>query len=288
MPARLYGSWLSQALACATLKSMSSILAIDVGGTKTLLATFTEAGVVTDEIKFPTPTDYAAFIQEIVQNVAKLSTKKLRECVIAMPGTLDRKHGIALEFGNLPWQNIPIKTDLERELGIKVTVENDAKLAGLSEAHLVPTYRKVLYITVSTGIGGALVINGKLDPNSLGAEYGRMLLEHNGKLMLWEEFASGKAIVAAFGKRASDISEPSEWYVIARNIAIGLIDVIAATTPDIIVIGGGVGSHFSKFGEKLISELKLYEDHLLHVPPVVGAQRAEEAVIYGCYILANQ
>lgn len=267
---------------------MSNILAIDVGGTKTLLASFADDGTVIQKIKFPTPTEYTVFIQEIVQNVAKMSTNKFRTCVIAMPGTIDRKKGVAHEFGNLPWHEIPIKADLERELGMHVTVENDSKLAGLSEAHLVPTYRKVLYLTVSTGVGGALVINGKLDSNSLNAEYGRMLLEHEGKLMLWEEFASGKAIVAKFGKRASDITEPGEWYVIARNIAIGLIDVIAATTPDIIIVGGGVGSHFDKFGEKLISELKLYEDHLLHVPPVVGAKRAEEAVIYGCYILANQ
>jgi predicted NBD/HSP70 family sugar kinase len=115
-----------------------------------------------------------------------------------------------------------------------------------------------------------------------------MLLEHDGKLMRWEEFASGKAIVAKFGKRASDITEPDDWYVIARNIALGLIDVIAATTPDAIVIGGGVGSHFAKFGDRLTEQLKIYEDSLLHVPPVFGAQRAEEAVIYGCYILANQ
>lgn len=273
---------------CAKLVSMSNILAIDVGGTKTLLASFDANGKVVEKFKFATPTDYTIFVQELTMAVANLTTKKFENCVIAMPGTIDRNAGIALEFGNLPWHDIPIVADLHQALGIPVRVENDAKLAALSEAHLLPTYRKVLYITVSTGIGGGLVINGKLDPNSIKAEYGHMLLEHDGKLQRWEQFASGKAIVAKFGKRADEIDDPGTWYVVARNIALGLIDVIAATTPDVIVIGGGVGSHFDMFGQKLISELKIYEDHLLRVPPVFGAQRAEEAVIYGCYILANQ
>lgn len=266
----------------------SHILAVDVGGTKTLLASFDVRGNVVEKFKFPTPPDYPAFIQELSHAVANLTTKKFDKCVIAMPGKLDRKAGIALEFGNLPWHDIHIASDLHKALGIPIKIENDAKLAALSEAHLLPTYRKVLYITVSTGIGGGLIINGKIDPNSHDAEYGRMLLEHDGKLQLWEQFASGKAIVAKFGKRADEIEDPGTWYIVARNIALGLIDVIAATTPDVIVVGGGVGSHFDKFGQKLISELKIYEDILLHVPPVFGAQRAEEAVIYGCYILANQ
>ncbi len=267
---------------------MNTILAIDVGGTKTLLASFDDKGTVVEKVKFPTPQDYTEFIKELTTSVANLTTKKFSKCVIAMPAKIDRKTGVAIAFGNLPWHDIPIVTDLERELAIPVIVENDAKLAGLSEAHLLPNYRKVLYITVSTGIGGVVVINGKIDRNNQDAEYGHMLLEHDGQLMRWEEFASGKAIFAKFGKRASDITNPSDWYIIARNIALGLIGVIAATTPNAIVIGGGVGSHFAKFGDRLKEQLEIYEDDLLHVPPVFGAQRAEEAVIYGCYILANQ
>jgi len=267
---------------------MSHILAIDVGGTKTLLASFDAHGTVVEKVKFPTPPDYNEFLVQLKSQCDSLQTKKFSQCVMALPGVIDRKKGILKECGNLPWEYKTVRDDVSKLLDVSVRLENDSKLAALSEAHLLPTYRKVLYITVSTGVGGGLVIHGKLDPNSLDAEYGRILLEHDGKLQLWEDFASGKAIVAKFGKKAMDITSESDWYIIARNIALGLIDVIAATTPDVIVIGGGVGSNFEKFGEKLISELKIYEDHLLHVPPVFGAQRAEEAVIYGCYILANQ
>ena len=267
---------------------MPMILAIDVGGTKTLVASFTMAGEATEQIKFPTPRSYAEFLIELEKVVATLTTKKFVRCVIAMPGKIDRVHGVAVAFGNLPWHDVPIVADVSQLFKIPVTVENDANLAGLSEAHLHKEFRKVVYITVSTGIGGVMIIDGKIDPNTQDAEYGQMLLEHEGVLARWEKFASGSAIVAKFGKRASDITDTGDWYIIAHNIALGLIDVIAATTPDCIVIGGGVGSHFDKFGERLQEDLKNYENDLLHVPPLFGAQRAEDAVIYGCYLLAMQ
>lgn len=264
------------------------ILAIDVGGTKTLVASFNRDGDRTEEIRFETPKDYKEFVDELTLTIAKLQVKKYLHCVIAMPGMVDRKTGIMLFFGNLPWENVPIKADLEAVLKIPVSVENDANVAGLYEASLLPDYRKVTYLTVSTGIGGGLIVDGKIDKVTEDAEYGHMLFEHEGKLQRWEKFASGKAIYAKYNMRAADITDPGVWYEIARNIALGLIDVIAATTPDIVVIGGGVGSHFEKFGDILISELELYEDKMIHVPPIIGAQHAEDAVIYGCYTLAMQ
>ena len=167
-------------------------------------------------------------------------------------------------------------------------VENDAKLAALSEAiKLKEDYRKVLYVTISTGIGAGLIINKKISPDFDNIEVGQMLFEHDGKLERWERFASGKAIVAEFGKPASDITDPHTWYVISHNIAIGLIDLIATLTPDIIIIGGGVGSHFDKFGDRLIEDLKVYQSNLLIVTPIQQATNAEDAVIYGGYFLGK-
>jgi len=265
------------------------ILAIDVGGTKTLVSSFSFEGKIEETLRFETPREYPAFLDELKKSIGLLKTKKFARCAIALPGRIDRKKGIAIAFGNLLWENIPIRTDLEAILGdVKILLENDAKMAGLYEASLLPDYKKVCYLTVSTGIGGGLIVNGKIDKVTEDAEYGHMLFEHGGKLQRWEEFASGKAIFNKYNMRAADITDPGVWYEVARNIAIGLIDVIAATTPDIIVIGGGVGSHFDKYKEKLESELALYGDAMLKVPPVIGAKNAEEAVIYGCYTLAKQ
>lgn len=267
------------------------ILAIDVGGTKTLLCVFTNDGVLKQSVKFPTPPNYNDFLLELAKTVESLTTNKFSTCCIAMAGRVDRKNGVALSFGNLAWLNVPIVKDLGKIVKCDVLLENDAKLAGLSEAHLPPAnnYRKVLYLTVSTGIGGALIDDGKIAVELQDSEVGHMLFEYGGKLQRWEEFASGKAVVARTGKRASDIPEGDPlWYSIARNIAIGLINVVAAQTPDCIVIGGGVGSHFAKFEEHLKEEMKLYEDRMLHVPPIFPAKRPEEAVVYGAYILAKQ
>lgn len=264
-------------------------LAIDIGGTKTLLAVFDYKGRVRESRKFPTDHDYETFKRDLAAAVEKLSTKKFKAAGVGVPGRLDREHGVAIAFGNLPWRDVPIEADMARILHCPVKIENDTKLAGLSEGRLIKNeFKKVLYVTISTGISNALIVDGNIDPNLADSEAGNMLFEHDGKLQRWEAFASGKAIVERFGKKAKDITDPQAWYIIARNIAVGLIDLIATLTPDVVVIGGGVGSHFEKFADRLEEELKLYENPLLSVPPIRKATRPEEAVIYGCYELVRQ
>ena len=260
--------------------------AIDVGGTKTLLAVFTEDGELKEQLKFPTPLEYNGFLSELAINVAKLSTHDFKAVGAAIPGMVDRKNGIGIAFGNLPWEHVHIQADFERTFKAPVAVENDANLAALSEARLIDKkYKKALYITVSTGIGMGYVIDRQLAPQFADAEAGQILLEHDGRLQRWEEFASGKAIVAKFGKKASEIpaNDSDAWYIIARNIAIGLIDLIATLTPDAVIIGGGVGSHYDKFIDRLNEQLMIYDNPMITLPPILKAKRAEEAVIYGCF-----
>jgi glucokinase len=265
------------------------ILAIDIGGTKTLLGLFGTNGELTNTYKFETPLTYSDFVAMLEVEIPKfIGENHISKCVAAVPGKLDRTKGVGIAFGNRPWENVPIGQDLTKILSIPVDIENDANLAGLAEALLIPQYKKVQYVTVSTGIGGAYVVDGRLDNNMIDAEVGHMMFEHDGKLQSWEEFASGKAIFNKFGKRASDITDPGEWYIVARNIAIGLIGVIATTTPDAVVIGGGVGSHLAKFKDRLEEELLLYKANVVNIPPIFQAQNPEEAVIYGCYALAQQ
>lgn len=262
--------------------------AIDIGGTKTLVAVFSDGGDIIEHQKFPTPENYGAFVEKLADVVEKMSTKVFERAVIAMPGLPDREHGVGIVFGNLPWQNVPLQEDAEKIFHCPIILENDAKLAALSEAKLIESnYRKVLYVTVSTGIGGGLVIGGEIAEQFRDIEPGQMLLEHQGELVRWEDFASGSAIVKKFGKRASDITDEKAWYLIARNIAIGLNTLIATLDPDVIVIGGGVGSNFDKFKDRLEEELRIYENPLTPIPPLIQAKRAEEAVIYGCYELAK-
>lgn len=262
--------------------------AVDIGGTKTLVAVFDKDGTPLEQIKFPTPKDYREFSRELAATVAKLSTQDFLRTVVAAPGMIDRKRGVGLRFGNLPWENVPIEEDVEKVFKCPVSVENDANLAALSEALAIrDEFNKVLYVTVSTGIGGGIVIDGRIDPNFQDIEPGQMILEHQGRYEQWEDFASGSAIVERFGKRASEIEDPQTWYIVARNIAVGLNTLIATLDPEVIIIGGGVGSHFEKFADRLNEQLKIYEHPMTPVPPIRKAVRAEEAVIYGCYELAK-
>lgn len=262
--------------------------AVDIGGTKTLVAVFDKSGQALEQIKFPTPKNYSEFKAELAETVAKLSTENFQRTVVAAPGLLDRKRGIGIRFGNLPWENVPIEEDVESVFRCPVSIENDANLAALSEALAInDQFNKVLYVTISTGIGGGIVIDGKIDPNFQDIEPGQMTLEHQGRFEQWEKFASGSAIVKRFGKRASEIDDPQTWYIIARNVAVGLNTLIATLDPEVIVIGGGVGSHLDKFQDRLEEQLKIYEHPMTPVPPIRKAVRTEEAVIYGCYELAK-
>ncbi len=269
-------------------KLMTMYGAVDIGGTKTLVAVFDAAGAVVEQAKFPTPASYDEFLIVARDTVANLTTNDFRAVGVAAPGKIDHEEGILVAAGNLNWVNTPIQADFEAIFGAPVRVENDAKLAGLAEAKAVGSdFSKVVYITISTGINIGVCVDGKIDKTLDEAEAGRMSIEHNGVMTIWEQFASGKAIVATYGKRASELEDPVAWGQIGRNIAEGLITILAIIQPDIVVFGGGVGNYLEKFKEPLLAELKKYENPLVGIPPIEKAKHPEEAVIYGCYEFAK-
>lgn len=254
-----------------------------------MLATFSNEGELQNTHKFPTPKSYKDFLTDLKSAVANLTTDNISRVAVAVPGVVDREKGRLVSLGNLTWANEPIAADIERLTHAPVMVENDAKLAGLSEARLAgENVKKVLYVTISTGIGIALINDGVID-DALGDTGGHdMYVEFGGKRITWEKLTSGKSIVATYGKRASEIDDPRIWEVISKKIAVGLIDLIALFQPNIIVVGGGVGSHFKKYDKQLLAALQSYETPMTKLPKIVQAQNPEEAVIYGCYELAKQ
>lgn len=264
-------------------------LAVDIGATKVLLAVFTKAGRLVEQYKFPTGETYEELIADLSASLKNLKNSKFDHAVVAVPGRLDRENGIGIAFGNRAWENVPIGPDIAKIIGCKVTIENDTKLAALSEALLIKNdFKKVLYVTISTGISAGLIMNGVIDPSLADSESGQMWFEHNGKPTQWEDFASGRAIVETYGKRASDITDSRTWETIANNIAQGLIELIVVIQPEVIVLGGGVGTHFNKYRTPLLARLKSMELPITPIPPIKRAVHPEEAVVYGCYDLAKQ
>jgi glucokinase len=264
-------------------------LGIDVGGTKTIVAALDDSGVIRERQKYPTPKDYQEFLKQLSASIETFSIKDFIAAGIGIPVTnFSRQNEIAHSFSNLPWKDVAVKADLEKLANCPVAVENDAKLAGLSESMLRDPTMHLLYLTVSTGIGFSLIVNRKIDPN-VGDSGGRlMVFEHRGTLVPWESFASGKAIVETFGKQAKDIHDKDTWDQIARNICQGLIELIAITEPDVVVIGGSVGVYLDRFIDPLNKHLKELETPLLKIPPIEAAVRAEDAVVYGCYDYAKE
>ncbi len=263
-------------------------LAIDIGGTKTLVASLNNDGVITERVRFETSHDYKEFISALADNVAKLSTNNFLACGVGAPGRLDPKRQKVIAMGNLPWTNIPIREDLSRFISCPIVVENDAKLAGLSESMLLKgKYGRVLFVTISTGIGIGLIVNQAIDPGLADSEGGFVLVEHHGKTEHWEEVASGEAIVRLYGKKAKDITDKATWKRIAHDIGLGLSDLISVIQPEVIVIGGSVGSYFDRYKKPLEETLHRYELPLTKVPPIIGAARPDDAVLYGCYDLAK-
>lgn len=263
------------------------IIAVDTGGTKTLIASYDEAGKIISEFQFPTPTKKADYIRELTtQLTARFSPKDVDAIVIALPGIV--KNGVAVWCNNLHWKNFDVADELKGILGgAPLFVENDANLAGLAETRQLKTLpTSSLYVTISTGIGSGVITDGKIDPGLRYSEAGRALVEFDGTVREWETFASGKAIYNTYGKYARDIKSKRIWNKIADRISRGFLAVIPIIQPDVIIIGGSIGTYFNQYDEQLKGILKEKLPPHIPLPKLVQAKHPEQAVIYGCYYYA--
>lgn len=268
-------------------------LAIDVGGTKTLTGVFSSSGDLVESVRFETPKSYEEFIDSIHDTVDKLTTdiSKITCCCVALPGLIDRETGIVYAFGNLPWRNKPLRKDLVNTLGVKsVLLENDARLAGLAEANVVRySHKNILYLTVSTGIGGALIRDNRIVEELENTEVGKMPLYFDGKIQPWEEFASGRWLVKNFGKRASELTNNKDWQEVGERIALGVGVLCATIQPEAIIFGGGVGQYADKFVDTVSDYLREHLHPVIRQPHTLRKPHfPDDAVLHGCYILIKQ
>jgi glucokinase len=263
------------------------LVTVDTGGTKTLVTSFEHDGTKGETIKFPTPadqTEYVTLLRDTLQT--HYGAQAVELVVVALPGII--KDGVAVWCNNLGWKNFDAGAALAGALGeAPVVIENDANLAGLAEARILdPTPTSVLYVTVSTGIGTGIITNGQIDPGLRYSEGGRSLVEFDGAIREWESFASGKAIYATYGKYARDITSERVWRQIADRISRGFLAIIPFVQPDVIIIGGSIGTYFDRYGAQLQALLKERLPAHIICPQLTAARHPEEAVIYGCYYYA--
>lgn len=263
------------------------IVAVDTGGTKTLITLFSKDGVAGKMIKFPTPKTKVNYIKTLRKMlVDNYGGQRIDAIAIAMPGIV--KNDVVVWCNSLKWDNFDIIHELQGVLGsTPIFVENDANLAGLAETRSrSPMPQSSLYITVSTGIGTGITTKGKIDPGLRLSEGGRMKVEFQGSVQEWETFSSGHAIYKAYGQYAHDIESKQIWDEIAYRISRGLLVAIPLLQTDVIIIGGSIGTYFNFYSEELNRIIREQLPPHIACPDILEAKHPEEAVIYGCYYYA--
>jgi len=266
------------------------ILAVDVGGTKTLVAALDHHGQVLKSQRIPTSHIYNEFITHLLELIKKEFWREdITVISIAIAGSINYTTNKVTRLGNLPWEDVDVTHPLREAFKVPVLIDNDANVGGLSEAHqLEPIPKCVLYITIGTGIGSGIITGGKIDPYFAHSEAGHIMLEHQGILQRWEDLCSGRAIVRDYHQIAAEIDDPEIWQEITDKLALGFYALLPVIQPDVVVIGGGVGTHFDKYAKLLHDRLRLRLPAIVPLPKIVKAVNPEEAVIHGCYQLAKQ
>lgn len=268
------------------------IIGVDIGGTKTLLACFAQNGKLLKEIRFETNHNYDDFIADLTEQATKLETSKAKVACAAIPGLIDRKKGIVHALGNLPWKDKYIQADIAKALRIdKTFIENDSKLAGLAEGRYLnkgKSYRRIYYITLSTGIGGTLLINGEIADQVVDGEIGMVPVEHNGKMVRWEDIASGRAFYNTYHIKAVDADNPKIWEEFSKRIGFGVAMICCIYQVDAIIFGGGLGQYLEKFQDYLKPYVSTYLHTTIKRPEtLVKVHYGDNSVIYGCYEYAK-
>ncbi|GGF64810.1 glucokinase [Paenibacillus albidus] len=283
----------------------SYMVGIDLGGTKIAAALFDSNGTMLKREQMETAGARTAgeIVQRMIEQIQSVSAGyPLAGIGLASPGAVNSREGIVINGTNLPgWTDVPLKLWMEEALGTEVRVVNDANAAAWGEyaRGAGKGAQNMVYVTLSTGIGSGIVLDGKLllGTDSYAGELGHNIVDPNGpqcscgRYGCWEVFASGTAIrnsaLGLMEERSSVITElarrdgeeissrhvfeamslqdPLAMEVIGRSIdymALGLANAVHTFNPDRIVIGGGV----SRAGDLLFPLLRVTTERLVMKP----------------------
>ncbi len=278
-------------------KENSLVLAVDLGGTKIAVALVSRDGNILAMQRTPTLADEGqkAVIERIFRAIdgfldaSKTTLSQLAGIGFSAPGPIDMETGTVTESPNLPgWQNVPLRDIVQDKYKIPTSLIHDATAAALAEHRLGAGkgVRDLVYITVSTGIGGGIIIDGKLYTGAKGTagEIGHMTIDANGPRCscgntgCLEVLASGTAMAREARKRleAGEVSLLSQLAggnpenITAETIAlaaergdrlagevilqaatylgIGMANLVNILNPEMIIVGGGVAN----MGDRLL------------------------------------
>ena len=244
---------------------MKQVIGIDLGGTAIKLGIYLPDGNCQKSISIPTP--QPSFPDKVIAAIATEvdrlnSDRKCLAIGIGTPGPVDATGRIAKVLINFNgWRDVPLADMLEAKTGLPTIAANDANCAGLGEAWLGAgrNYRNFILLTLGTGVGGAIIIDGKLFVGHLGAagELGLITLNpdgppcNSGNQGSLEQYISAPAIGRRTGKdpaelgklaRSGDREALNFWQEYGKDLGAGLASLIYILTPEAIAIGGGVSA----------------------------------------------
>ncbi|WP_066426245.1 ROK family protein [Anabaena sp. 4-3] len=257
----------------------SQVIGIDVGGTAIKLGRFTPDGHCLQSLTVatPQPATPEAVLAVMVDAIAQIDVDNQTMAIgVGTPGPADATGRIAQIAINLPgWQNVPLADWLEAKTGKPTVIDNDANCAGVGEAWLGAgqQFQNFILLTLGTGVGGAIILDGKLFVGHRGAagELGLITLQPDGPVCKsgnqgsLEQYTSIKAIRRRTGKepaelgrlaKAGDVNALAFWEEYGRDLGTGLASMIYILTPEAIVIGGGVSASFEFFFPAVQAEIE--------------------------------
>ena len=239
-------------------------IGLDIGGTKLLVASADERGTILDRVQEPTPQGFEAGLDTLNHMIATvISNREITAIGAAIGGPLDWRRGIVSPLHQPEWRNVPLKALMQERWHCPFFVDVDTNVAAVGEYHFGNEQApRFLYITISTGIGGGFLLDGKVyrGMDERHPEVGHQSVNYRctypekvscecGSPDCLEALVSGNGLQRVYGKPAEHLSE-EEWAEVSYNLGQGLRNIAALYLPDIVVLGGGVAIGR---GEKLVA-----------------------------------
>ncbi len=257
----------------------SQVIGIDLGGTAIKLGRFAVDGTCLQSLTIATPQPATpnAVLAVMLNAIAQIDPDNQTIAIgVGTPGPADASGRIALIAINLQgWLDVPLADWLEAKTGKPTIVANDANCAGLGEAWLGAgqPFQNFILLTLGTGVGGAIFLNGKLFVGHRGAagELGLISFNPDGPMCnsgnqgSLEQYASILAIRRYTGKepaelgalaKAGDADALTFWQKYGKNLGVGLTSLIYVLTPEAILLGGGVSASAEYFLPSLYAEIE--------------------------------
>jgi glucokinase len=256
-------------------------IVFDIGGTRLRVASSRDGATIGEPVVHPTPPKGEEGIALMVKTAKELSRGEGVESITGgFAGSVGL--GVVESSTHLPkWGGTSFLAAFEENFpGALARVENDALVGALGEARLGAGrgYEVVAYVTIGTGIGGARIVRGVLDPAE-SAEPGKQILDGS-QAKTFEELASGPALLKRY--QVKDVTELSDNQIAeaATLLARGLYNTVVHWEPDVLVLGGGVVAREARITKAVSVALSRMTTEV-PLPPIVGAHFGEWSVLMG-------